>query len=80
MNRRNFIGNVLTIGARFFILPGAGRVWVGDKQPPWLIPANLHYFGLWIERPWPMFITKIMPRDLIHGYFGDRLWTQPSMQ
>lgn len=31
MNRRNFIGNLLALGAGFTILPGAGRLWVPPK-------------------------------------------------
>lgn len=31
MDRRNFIGALLTIGAGFSILPGAGRLWVPER-------------------------------------------------
>lgn len=32
MNRRNFLGSLLAIGAGFTILPGAGRVWVPSRE------------------------------------------------
>ena len=38
MNRRNFIGTVLSAGAGFTILPGAGRIWVPQKSE--------YYWGL----------------------------------
>ena len=34
MNRRNFIGNILTATAGFTILPGAGRIWVAKQEFP----------------------------------------------
>src|SRR6476661_6986496 len=38
MNRRNFIGTVLAIGAGFSILPGAGRLWMPIKK---VLPVTL---------------------------------------
>ena len=32
MDRRNFIGSLLVAGAGFFVLPGAGRLWVPERK------------------------------------------------
>lgn len=52
MNRRNFIGSLLALGAGFTILPGTGRVWRAEKKlvlpdfdPKYLItPPTLYDF------------------------------------
>lgn len=46
MNRRNFIGNLLAIGAGFTILPGAGRLWVPTDK---IIRCKFE----WFEFPQP---------------------------
>lgn len=34
MDRRNFIGTLLAVGAGFTVLPGAGRLWIARRQTP----------------------------------------------
>ena len=38
MDRRNFIGSLLAVGAGFFVLPSAGRVWVPDRR---IVPVEV---------------------------------------
>lgn len=46
MNRRNFIQSLLTAGASFTILPGAGRLWKAERA---IIPA---INPAWVDAPY----------------------------
>jgi len=57
MNRRNFIGNLLAIGAGFAVLPGAGRIWRPERSaviPEWLGLWDNYYLSAYhngVDRP-----------------------------
>ncbi len=62
MNRRNFIGGLLTIGAAFTILPGAGRIWTPNRN---LVLATVA--GIWDTHR----ITRCDNPPTIPGKFGE---------
>lgn len=80
MNRRNFIGNLLALGAGFTILPPAAtsRIWKATRQSPHLeliMPAHefnpAEFVGNWrFVNAAPIFDRRIIENivDSLHPY------------
>ena len=68
VNRRNFINGLLAASAGFFILPGAGRLWVPQRE---MAPVRFvrSEFGQFIFHQEPLFC------DLIYDQTFNGHWT-----